>query len=144
MQILAPVSRVMSRTRAAWPSCHPSWATFSAQHRRGVLISQMPTSNRERSSHGLVYTPLDKNKLESHLLCQTKLRNSHTAVNKKRKKKKNQKKKREAVMTKYLLACMRTFRTITPSVAIHHVRPLRAAVTLPRLSTRRQAEEFSP
>lgn len=39
----------------------------------------------------------------------------------------------KAVMTKYLLACMRTFRTITPSVAIHHVRPLNAAVTLPRL-----------
>lgn len=49
-----------------------------------------------------------------------------------------------AMMTKYLLTCMRTFRTITPSVAIHHVRPLSAAVTLPRLSTRRQAEEFSP
>lgn len=46
-------------------------------------------------------------------------------------------------MAKYLLARPRTFRIISPSVAIHHVRPLRAAVTLPRLSTRRQAEEFS-
>lgn len=66
------------------------------------------------------------------------------------KKKRRRKKEKQPhrcyrlVMTKYLLACMRTFRIITQSVAIHHVRPLSAAVTLPRLSTRRHTEELSP
>lgn len=74
-------------------------------------------------------TPFDKNKPVSDSVCQTAC-DTNAAV--------------EAVMTKYLLARMCTFRTITPTVAIHHARSLSAAVTLPRLSTRRQTEEFSP
>ena len=53
---------------------------------------------------------------------------------------------RGAVMTEYVLACTRTFRTITPvcSYSPCPSAPRRAAVTLPRLSTRRQPEELKP
>lgn len=49
-------------------------------------------------------------------------------------------------MTEYVLACTRTFRTITPvcSYSPCPSAPRRAAVTLPRLSTRRQPEELKP
>ena len=127
----------MLRTRAAWPSCHPISATFT------------PSPHIHTFTHthrGLTQTCLHgstKINPASHLLCRKQV---------------------TAFVFCFFFVCVFCSRedmgglwwqnmfwhARAPSgpsllsVAIHHVRPLRAAVTLPRLSTRRQPEELKP
>ena len=137
--------RVMLRTRAVWPSCHPIWATFthwvpkftqSHTHKhtqRGLTQTCLHGSTKKKKKKNthtrrLIFCVANKSqRVFCFVYC---LRGGD----------------RGAVMTEYVLACTRTFRTITPvcSYSPCPSAPRRAAVTLPRLSTRRQPEELKP